>query len=65
VKRSDLEPLIIAEWLKRPAGKRTGMDVLDFYGQLASSGSYLLSFRAKGDKYQHLKSILVRHIEHN
>ena len=30
-KRADLEPLIIREWLKRPIGKRTENDVLQFY----------------------------------
>jgi hypothetical protein len=33
-KRTDLEPLIIGEWLKRPVGKRTENDVLQFYGFL-------------------------------
>ena len=63
VKRADLEPQIVSEWLKRPAGKRTEKDILVFYGDIVQSKPYLLSFRASGDKYQHLKSILRHHIE--
>ena len=62
MKRSDLEPLIIGEWLKRPLGSRTEHDVLAFYGQLQNARPDLLSFRASGDKYQTLKSILRNHI---
>lgn len=63
VKRADLEPQIISQWLKRPAGKRKDIDVLLFYGEL--SKDYRISCRsgASGDKYQHLKSILRNHIE--
>ena len=63
VKRADLEPQIISQWLKRPAGKRKDIDVLLFYGELSKDYPHLLSFRASGDKYQHLKSILRNHIE--
>jgi hypothetical protein len=62
-KRADLEPLIIREWLKRPAGKRTENDVLQFFGFLTKNMPELLSFRASGDKYQTLKSILHNVIE--
>lgn len=62
-KRSDLEPLIISEWLKRPPGQRTETDVLIFYGELSQRRPDLLSFRARGDKYQTLKSVLGNHIE--
>jgi hypothetical protein len=58
VKRADLEPLIIREWLKRPAGSRTEKDVILFYNELQRTRPDLLSFRASGDKYQVLKSIL-------
>ena len=47
VKRADVEPLIIDEWLKRPAGQRTENDVLMFYGVLSSSRPDLLRFRGK------------------
>ncbi len=57
-KRSDLEPLIRQEWLKRPADRRTENDILAFYGLLQRERSDLLSFKASGDKYQVLKSIL-------
>jgi hypothetical protein len=63
VKRADLEPQIVSEWLKRPDGKRTENDILTFYGELSQSKPYLLSFRASGDKYQVLKSILRHHME--
>ena len=62
-KRADLEPQIVTEWLKRPAGKRTGMDVVLFYSELSKCKSPLLSFRTSGDKYQALKSILRNHID--
>ena len=63
VKRADLEPQIVSEWLKRPAGKRTETDILMFYGEISQNKPHLLSFRASGDKYQHLKTILRHHIE--
>jgi hypothetical protein len=63
VKRSDLEPLIIQEWLKRPRDQRTDSEVLMFYGELSQRRPDLLRFRASGDKYQHLKSILRNLIE--
>jgi hypothetical protein len=63
VKRAELEPQIVAEWLKRPVEKRTENDVLMFYGELSQTKPFLLSFRAAGDKYQHLKSVLRNHIK--
>ncbi len=63
VKRSELEPLIVSEWLKRPPGQRTGGDVLAFYGELSRRRPDLLAFRAHGDKYQHMHVILHHHIE--
>ena len=62
-KRSDLEPLIIQEWLKRPLGQRTENHVLAFYGRLEQDKPHLLSFRASGDNYQVLMSILGKYIE--
>ena len=62
-KRADLEPLIIREWLKRPIGQRTEHDVLQFYGFITKNMPKLLSFRASGDKYQTLKSILHKVID--
>ncbi len=53
----------IQEWLKRPKGKRTENDVLAFHGVLQQARPDLLSFRAAGDKYQVLFSILRNFIE--
>jgi hypothetical protein len=61
--RSELEPAIIQEWLKRPVGQRSENDVLIFHGYLEQERPHLLSFKAAGDKYQTLKSILRDHIE--
>jgi len=62
-KLSDLEPLIINEWLKRPNGKRTEADILKFYGYLSKNRPSLLNFRTGiKDKYQALKSILEKYI---
>lgn len=61
-RRSELEPLIVAEWMKRPTGKRTENDVPVFCGHFESKRPDLLAFRASGDKYQALKSIFRRHI---
>lgn len=61
--RSDSEPLIRHEWLKRPPQHRTESDVLAFYGELQQCRPDLLSFRASGDKYQVLKSVLRNLIE--
>lgn len=62
-KRADLEALIVREWLKRPPGTRREGDILEFYGNLSTHHPHLLGFRASGDKYQHLKTILRHHIE--
>lgn len=61
-RRADLEREIIREWLRRPGDQRTENDVLAFYGELARDRPDLLAFRATGDKYQTLQSILRRHI---
>lgn len=63
VKRADLEPLIVQEWLRRPGGERKEGDVLIFYSHLTQHCPDLLSFRASGDKYQLLHTILRHHIE--
>ncbi|WP_156773355.1 hypothetical protein [Chlorobaculum parvum] len=63
MKRAEVEPQIVQEWLKRPDNERTENDVLKFYGYLCSNRPELLSFRASGDKYQTLMSILRHHIE--
>jgi hypothetical protein len=62
-KRSDLEPLIRQEWLNRPIEDRTENNVLAFYGDLQQRRPDLLSFRASGDKYQVLKSVLRNLVE--
>lgn len=61
-KRSEVEPLIISEWLKRSEGKRTMSDIYVFYNELKTSRPDLLSFRSAASKYQILKSILKNHI---
>lgn len=63
-KRSDLEPAIRQEWLKRSPDRRTENDILAFYGELQQNRPDLLSFRASGDKYQVLKSVLRNLIAH-
>jgi len=64
VKRSDVEPLIIQEWLQQqPAGQRNEGEILSFHGRLQRDSPHLLAFRASGDKYQVLKTILRNHIE--
>lgn len=62
-KRSILEPLIVQEWNKRPKGSRKENDVLVFYGEICRDHPDLLAFRARGDKYQVLMSLLSRYIE--
>lgn len=63
-KRTDLEPLIVQEWLRQqPAGQRTEDQILAFYGRLQRDNPQLLAFRASGDKYQVLKTILRNQIE--
>ncbi len=63
VKRSELEPLIIQEWLKRPENKRSETDVLGFYGYLQQNRPDLLRFKYSGaDKYQAVKAILTNFI---
>lgn len=61
-KRSELEPEIVREWLKRPPEHRSAGDILEFYGRLKDQRPDLLAFRATGDKYQVLKSILRLHV---
>lgn len=61
-KQSDIEPLIVQEWLKRPVEKRSEGDVLTFHGQLYEQRPDLLSFNTPGDKYQVLMAILRNHI---
>lgn len=62
VKRAELEPQIIQEWLKRPEVERTEDDILQFYAELSQDNPHLLAFRYSGDKYQMLKSILKNFI---
>jgi hypothetical protein len=60
---SEVERRIIQLWLKRPEDKRTGNDVLIFYGELEKAGWPMLDdFRPKGNKYQALTSVLRAHI---
>ena len=60
---SEVERRIIQRWLARPTDKRTGNDVLIFYGELETAGWPMLDdFSPNGDKYQALKSVLRDHI---
>lgn len=63
MKREELEPLIIGEWLKRSEDARGENDILAFHGHLSQTRPDLLSFRASGDKYQVLKTILRNHVK--
>jgi hypothetical protein len=46
-------------WLQKPEDKRTGNDVLIFYGWLEENRPELLKARRYGDPYQSLKSDLA------
>jgi hypothetical protein len=58
---SELEPLIVQEWLNRPLGKRTEQDFFAFYGYLLKERTHLLKF-ASSDKYSVIKNILRKHL---
>jgi hypothetical protein len=58
---SELEPLIVQEWLNRPVGKRTEKDIFAFYGYLLKERTHLLKF-ASADKYSTIKEIVRRHL---
>ena len=64
-KRSELEPRIITEWLRRSPERRCEGDVLDFYLDLERNDPELLSFQYPGDKYQAIKSIIRNHVKKN
>jgi len=52
---------ILSLWLKRPANKRTGNDLLIFYGELQRIRTEVLK-HGHGDPYQQLKVDLRGHI---
>ena len=58
---SELEPLIVQEWLNRPPGKRTENDFFAFYGFLLKERAHLLDFKGT-DKYAVIKDIARKHI---
>lgn len=58
---SEVEPLIVQEWLNRPLGKRTEQDFFAFYGYLLKERTHLLKF-ASPDKYSVIKGILRKHL---
>jgi len=58
---SELEPLIVQEWMNRPVGKRTEKDVFAFYGYLLKERTHLLQF-SSGDKYSVIKEIVRKHL---
>jgi hypothetical protein len=58
---TELEPLIVQEWLNRPVGKRTENDFFAFYGYLLKERAHLLKF-ASTDKYAVIKQILRKHL---
>jgi hypothetical protein len=53
---------LISLWTRRPDGKRTENDVVDFYGEMERAFPHLLN-RRHGDPYQNLHSDLKGHIE--
>jgi hypothetical protein len=53
---------LISLWTRRPDGKRTENDVVDFYGEMERDFPRLLN-RRHGDPYQNLHSDLKGHIE--
>ena len=58
---SEVEPLIVQEWLNRPLGKRTEKDIFAFYGYLLKERAHLLKF-ASSDKYSIVKDIVRKHL---
>jgi hypothetical protein len=58
---SEVEPLIVREWLNRPLGKRTEKDFFAFYGYLLKERAHLLAF-GSGDKYSVIKDIVRKHM---
>ena len=61
-KRSELEPLLIAEWKQWSKEDVSIRRVMHFFAYLQNEKPELLAFRAKGDKYQVLKVILSKHV---
>ena len=61
MKDAERRPLLRKLWLERPEDKRTGNDVLAFYGWLEQNRPKLLK-RGHGDPYQQLKVDLGGHI---
>jgi hypothetical protein len=59
---SELEPLIVQEWMNRPPGKRTENDIFPFYGFLLKERVHLLAFSASSDKYRVIKEIIRKHL---
>jgi hypothetical protein len=59
---SELEPLIVQEWMARPPGNRTEKDFFPFYGYLLRERAHLLQFHAESDKYTALKELLRKHL---
>jgi hypothetical protein len=53
---------LLSLWTRRPDGKRTENDVVDFYGEMERDFPRLLN-RRHGDPYQNLHSDLKGHIE--
>jgi hypothetical protein len=62
MKKEDRERELIRLWQQRPKDKRTGNDVLAFYGEIYASHPELLGPPRYGDPYQQLQSTLSRHI---
>jgi hypothetical protein len=61
MKDTDRKAALLKLWLVRPSKKRTGSDLLKFYGELEQSRPELLK-RRHGDPYQQLKVDLRGHI---
>ncbi|MBI4479080.1 MAG: hypothetical protein HY651_03555 [Acidobacteria bacterium] len=63
MKKEDRDIALIELWLQRPLEKRTGNDVLIFYGWLETNRPDLVPVTRGGkDPYQALKSVLAKHV---
>ncbi|MBZ5591339.1 MAG: hypothetical protein LAP39_03820 [Acidobacteriia bacterium] len=62
MKKVEREAILLQLWLQRPQDKRTGNDVLIFYGEIFQTRPELLHPKRYGDPYEELKVTLARHI---
>jgi hypothetical protein len=62
MKDAERQAQLLSLWLQRPPHRRTGNDLLIFYGELGRTHPELLK-RGNGDPYQQLKVDLRSHID--